>query len=523
VFLPKFLTKFFTKKKLALLLVVCCLLSVLVARPIFAFSTPTARGGYLWTFENAVFQTDEMNLQSFVNESFKATAAAVWTSIVGCISCDETTRERYPGLLLAMGGLMTEIYTHPPASTTKYLAHLGNKLGIVQPVYAQGESGIGFQAMEFLIPIWEAFRNLAYGLSVIIFVIIGFAIMFRMKISPQAVITIESALPKIIIALLLITFSYAIVGFMIDIMYVLIFLINGIFRSILISRMGWVGTTVNEILDGLIELAEGSDFLGPGAPLVIKTIFTNFVFFNIVPFLAFIILVILGPIGWLFGLFIAILILIAFLRCIWTLLKAYAMVIINLIFAPVIILMGAIPGSNAIGSWFKSVIANLAVLPVMTTMFFLASYLVLEGILGIITDPLPLLVFAVALIPGLGTILGLLGAPILFHQIFMPSPHFWHLFGTFVLPIVGLVILLMAPRAADMIQSIISGQPFAYGTAIGQAITAPGVIAGTVIGYTAQGIKAAGDIATGWRKIREKAPPPTPRGEIPSSRYGPSE
>jgi len=57
-------------------------------------------------------------------------------------------------------------------------------------------------------------------------------IMFRIKINPQTAITIQLALPKLIITLLLITFSYAIAGFMIDIFY----LIWGIITNLLISQ-----------------------------------------------------------------------------------------------------------------------------------------------------------------------------------------------------------------------------------------------------------------------------------------------
>jgi len=56
----------------------------------------------------------------------------------------------------------------------------------------------------------------------------AFMIMFRVRISPQTVITVQSALPKIIFTLILITFSYAIAGFLIDLMYVVI----GIFSFI---------------------------------------------------------------------------------------------------------------------------------------------------------------------------------------------------------------------------------------------------------------------------------------------------
>ena len=52
--------------------------------------------------------------------------------------------------------------------------------------------------------------------------------MFRAKINPQTVVTIQSAIPKAVVALILVTFSYAIAGLMIDLMYLLIGLIFGV-------------------------------------------------------------------------------------------------------------------------------------------------------------------------------------------------------------------------------------------------------------------------------------------------------
>src|SRR5581483_6429401 len=73
-----------------------------------------------------------------------------------------------------------------------------------------------------LFPIWTYVRNLAYLCFVILFIFIGFMIMFRIKIKAQTVATIQNTIPRIIIAIILITFSYAIAGFLIDLMYVVI-------------------------------------------------------------------------------------------------------------------------------------------------------------------------------------------------------------------------------------------------------------------------------------------------------------
>ncbi len=120
-------------------------------------------------------------------------------------------------------------YAHPPASGVISTYATLQKAGFIPHSYAA--EGIGLAALTPFKPIWLIFRNLILLMMVIIIVIIGFMIMFRAKINPQTVISIENALPKIAIALLLITFSYAIAGFLIDIMYVVMGLIAGLFNN----------------------------------------------------------------------------------------------------------------------------------------------------------------------------------------------------------------------------------------------------------------------------------------------------
>ena len=107
---------------------------------------------------------------------------------------------------------------HPPASGIIETYDTFAKAGIVPKSYAA--EGIGFSALRGFRPIWLLFRNLAFAILVLVVVAIAFMMMFRMKMSAQTSISIESALPKIVITMLLVTFSYAIAGFLIDVMYI---------------------------------------------------------------------------------------------------------------------------------------------------------------------------------------------------------------------------------------------------------------------------------------------------------------
>lgn len=117
-----------------------------------------------------------------------------------------------------MSKLIAYPYSQTPASGISWVYSSLADSGFIPKTYAA--QGIGFAAISPLQPIWKIFRDVSYVFLVLILIAIGFMIMFRMKINPQTVISVESALPKIIISLLLITFSFPIAGFLIDLMYV---------------------------------------------------------------------------------------------------------------------------------------------------------------------------------------------------------------------------------------------------------------------------------------------------------------
>lgn len=118
-----------------------------------------------------------------------------------------------------MGNLIALPYANPPASGV-YWAYSGlQNAGFIPKTYAA--EGIGFAAIKPFMNLWKVFRDIAYMLLVLVLIAIGFMIMFRMKLNPQTVISVENSLPRIVISLLLITFSFAIAGFLIDLMYII--------------------------------------------------------------------------------------------------------------------------------------------------------------------------------------------------------------------------------------------------------------------------------------------------------------
>ncbi len=98
--------------------------------------------------------------------------------------------------------------------TQKVLAQVGVKAFQDLPLGTEMLGGLGGGV---ILTYWASVRNLAYALLTIVLVVFGFMIMLRQNLEPRVVMTISNALPRIATALVLITFSFAISGLIIDV------------------------------------------------------------------------------------------------------------------------------------------------------------------------------------------------------------------------------------------------------------------------------------------------------------------
>lgn len=276
------------------------------------------------------------------------------------------------------------MYKNPPADTSLFIADVGRSLGFMPTsVYAQG---VGFSGLSPLLNIWKAFRNIAYLLLAIVMIVIGFMVMLRKKIDPKTVVTVQNALPRIIITLILITFSYAIVGIMIDLMYLSIIMgihilnLAGVIHEpagVTNFISGGVANLFNAVFfGGLRSWDDLTRFLTGDTNLVTTTIsqvtgqpanwgatalWAVLRVFGIGDVVFSIIIMLLLALTLLFG----------FVRIFLMLLSAYINVIIALMFGPIQILMDIFPGSNTFESWLKNLFANLVVFPVTSLLLLI--------------------------------------------------------------------------------------------------------------------------------------------------------
>jgi hypothetical protein len=124
--------------------------------------------------------------------------------------------ERPLGLIGVASDLIGATYTQP-ASTGKYISTLSEDFGLTKKAYAQQSAG--FDALAQVQEMWSAIRNLTFVILVAFFILIGFGIMLRFQIAPKTAMTVQNQLPKIVVAIILISFSYAIAGLLVDAMW----------------------------------------------------------------------------------------------------------------------------------------------------------------------------------------------------------------------------------------------------------------------------------------------------------------
>lgn len=344
-----------------------------------------------------------------------------------CLGFDPTTHKigyvKSDGLLGVVTDMTIALYT-PPLHTSQYFQYLSNNFGFAKKSYAATNSctgGVGFCGISPLLSIWSTFRNIVYLFFVIIFILVGFGIMLRMKIDPRTVMSIENQIPKLIIALLLVTFSFAIAGLFIDGMWVGSFVVVKILSSADTQNPISANTVNNNFFDNPLGFSNNilpggviGVSLGAGGSLrdVIRGVLTpnNSAKLGLTPeadnqitcdgnsfdplcglhqfwdtltgaVIGQVVAGLLGTlISWIIGILGVLIILIAILfsmiRLWFILLISYISILLDVLLAPFQIMFGVFPGSKTgFGSWARDILANLLAFPAAIAMFLLGRLL----------------------------------------------------------------------------------------------------------------------------------------------------
>lgn len=376
------------------------------------------------------------------------------------------------------------VFTSRPISSVAYLQDISVRLKFVKEAKAQG---FGFGAASPVLLLQRTVRDVTYFLLVLASIIMAFMIMFRTKIAPQVVITVQSALPRIFITLILITFSYAIAGFLIDLMYVVIGLVTTVVVSSDLTGHDW--PTMFGILTS--DRTTISLFFWYFAIFLVFFMVTSLTV-GLIPFIGPFITVFMS----LFLILLAVLILIASIRTIWLMLITYVRILFLVILGPIQILLG-IFGGRGFGGWVKNLAAQLSVYPIVGVMFVMA-FVFLRAAVDTLCGPV---------LCGNGAILDNL-FPLDARSLPVGTstwspPLTAGEGGTISAALLwlgaSLVTILLIPQVANMVKSLVEGRPFAAGTAIGAAVF-PGPVRWA--GGLARGAVERGAVGWGGEEIR---------------------
>lgn len=342
------------------------------------------------------------------------------------------------------------------------------KFSLVTPAYAQ-DGGFGFTTSQGLKSLWGASRNMSLILSSVIVIILGFMVMFRVKINPQTAVSVQLAIPRIALTLIGIIFSYAVAGFVIDLVYY--------------------------VLGFVIFFLPSEIFVNPSNRIAAFNFFTTSDFFGLLIYFlsgsASLLLVanIISPI---LGIIVGLLMLIVIGRIFWKLTTTYFTFILAIVTGPWQILFGMLPAPGGgyvggFGKWFKTLFAHGAVFVIIPLMMIVnLIFWNTQGITNLAGDILERLGPIIGIAPGIRAIL-INEFPSV--PLFTPNGT---VMGSIFSLVLGLAALAMAPKLADQVKEKISGSKDTYASAVGEALSA-----------------AAGAYAMYEKERRDRGRPPT--------------
>lgn len=253
--------------------------------------------------------------------------------------------------------------------------------------------------------VWTRVLVISYVIFVVIFIVAGFMIMFRSKIGGQVAVTVYNTLPQIIFSLVLATFSFAIVGFILNISVIMTKFIlefmglspvaayvrrtsTSFPRAVIprgplflldVRRANTYGTAMGSITKSLRSVLDTSGIVNAGWAGFLKAIGVS-------------VQALLGAIP---GVIVFVVLLVAYLvmsvKVYISVLKALGGIMLDLAVAPIIMVASAIPGQNSMRKkWINRILKNSLTFPVTIALLNAPRYLfeIMGGVLKLDIRPL---------------------------------------------------------------------------------------------------------------------------------------
>jgi len=198
---------------------------------------------------------------------------------------------------------------------------------------------------ELALDLWTKTRNIAYAMMAVIMLVVGILIITRKRINPQTVVTVQTAMPRIVISLLLITFSYPIGAVFASSVVPLSVLVMGVFFADMVDSAGTIADMNHfSMVNTLIAVTLGGE----------------------------------GIVALLTMMLLAAATLIVMLVVIVKIILINLKILLAIVFAPIQFAISAIPGQEEqISKWFKQMIARVLAIPAMLFMVGLAWYILI--------------------------------------------------------------------------------------------------------------------------------------------------
>jgi hypothetical protein len=278
------------------------------------------------------------------------------------------------GLLGAADRFVNYAYTNQPS--VNLVAHLGNEW---VPGYKESTSGLyaadkqsGYDELmdSGISNIWAKFRDLAYLFFVVVMIVIGFMIMFRSKLGGQTLVTLGNTIPNVIIGLILVTFSFAIAGLIID--------VGGLITNFLASLFDGKLASIEDVWHLMKSVFGNSNILTAGSVGVIGFsgaggLVSALGATTAIGLLASFgtILAGIGLVGLILLLAVVGIVFVGIIKLLITLYKAYFGILLGVALGPLQIMIGTIPGQNHMTkNWLLGILRNVLVFPVV---FFIVN------------------------------------------------------------------------------------------------------------------------------------------------------
>lgn len=312
-----------------------------------------------WVVDSSQEYASELNRCATGEVSFECILTKATSVTIQALSlAAEHAGSRGENLNIAM-------LANPPVHTKEYLAYVRNQLG-VSPAYAQGG---GFVALSPIMNLWKLFRNVAYLFFILVLAVVGLMIVLRKRIDPRTVVTIQDSLPRIVVALVLVTFSYALAGVVVDLSNLSARVIGNVFMN-----QGYIAQQelpaggyrpVPELLDDLLSYnvfqlvkpiyhAAGikAAIQAADIPVINLPLFGDIALIALVDITAFI----------------------TMFRLFLSLLSPYITIILTIVLGPMNLALAALPGQgDAVAGWLRRLFANAVVFPAVFIMLATAA------------------------------------------------------------------------------------------------------------------------------------------------------